>query len=264
MTDLKSKYFTHEYIEEISLIKLNRPPSNSLSVEMMDQLRQQITQLANDKKTRAIALSTSIPKYFSSGLDLDEFFHPDPNQREKLFMSIVDLYREILLCPKPTIAVISGAALLGGWIVAMACDFRYIAEENGKISLSEVKLGTTPTSIMISRLSHMAVNQSLVKDILLTGKTLKAKEAIEGGFADKAVPMETVLAESVALAKKLSDLPTNAYATIKKSYIECQMGNLDALIAKSREEFLTALKTPECIEGFTAAKEKRRPKFKDI
>lgn len=255
-------YFSVEKQEAISILKFNRAPSNNLNIEFMKQLGDKLNALAQDQQVRCVVLSSAIPKYFSAGLDLNEIMSVPLAKRHEHFHELFSLYKTISQCAKPTIAAINGYAFLGGWIIAMACDFRYLAQENGKIALSEIRIGVSPTDFLVRVLACMGARQSLVKEMILTGKTLNADEALEGSFVDKVVPQTALLEESLKLARKLAEMPSRAYASIKKSYRTYLEGDLDQVIEKSKKEFLGLINEAQAQEGFAAMSQKRRPRFR--
>ncbi|MBI2068997.1 MAG: enoyl-CoA hydratase/isomerase family protein [Elusimicrobia bacterium] len=250
-----------EKIGTVCVLRMNRPPSNNLNVDFLRQLRGLFREAAQDRDTRCLLLASALPKYFSAGMDIDAIINLPLERRFEPFGELLDLYREITLFPKPSIAAINGYAFLGGWIMAMGFDFRYLAQENGKIALSEIKMGISPTTMLIRAMTAMAAKQSLVKEMVFTGKTLLAQEALDGGFVDKLIPKDSLHEESLREAQRLAELPMHAYAMVKKSYKEALLGNLEADIKKSKEEFLSLISGPEAQEGFKAMQEKRRPKF---
>lgn len=256
-----TSFFTEKKHGAVLILEMNRPPSNGLNIQSMKLLQNRLGELAKDSSVRCVVISSAIPKYFSSGLDLEEFFSLTHEKRYELFHELLNLFRALVLFPKPTIAVIPGFALLGGWILAMGCDFRYMAQENGKMALSEIKLGISPTSIFIRAITGIAFNKSAVKELIFTGKTLRAEEALSGGFVDKLFPSAALMEESLKAADKLTEMPSQTYASVKRSYKEWELGDIDLAIEKSKKEFMEVFEGPEAKEGFKAAQEKRRPKY---
>ncbi|MBI4369684.1 MAG: enoyl-CoA hydratase/isomerase family protein [Elusimicrobia bacterium] len=254
--------FLRESIEgQTAFLTLNRPPANSLNLAFFEQLRRRLAEIEKNPGIRAVILSSALPKYFSSGIDLDEYSSLAPKDRSRLFLELIELHRQLCRYTKPTIAAINGYALLGGWIIAMGCDFRFIAQETGKISLSEVRLGLTPSSILIATLARMSAKQSLVKEMILTGRAVRAPEAFEGGLVDRLVPGVSLAQKALDFAQNLAQLPLNAYALTKLCYRESLCGDLDEIFQKSTKEFISALNHWEAQEGLDAAWKKRRPKY---
>ncbi|MEK6544544.1 MAG: enoyl-CoA hydratase/isomerase family protein [Elusimicrobiota bacterium] len=249
--------------DSITILTLERQPSNNLNLALFKALRAAVTECAADKNCHALLITSSIPKYFSAGVDLEEYFSLPEGSRKELFLNLFRLYQELSMLPKPTVAAIGGYALLGGWIVSMACDFRFMAQETGKLALSEIRLGISPTDILIRTLANMAGNQTVVKEMILLGKTVRAEEALQAGLIDGIFPQIKLFEESLAYAKRLSEMAPTAYASIKKSYRERLGGCLDEkTFTKTVTDVAAMLESAEAKEGLSAMRQKRRPVFK--
>lgn len=245
----------------VRILTLTRPPGNALGRETLEALGAEIASASSDPKVRALVLASGLPKYFSSGLDIAEIMELPPERRHEVFEGMLGAYRGLLSCPKPVVGALSGAAILGGWIVAMGCDWRVLAEESGKLALSEVRLGLTPTPALVSRLAHLSRDPRVVKEMVLRGKTLRAAEAFEAGLVDELAPEAEVAARAAALARKLSKSAPAAFARIKAGL---NAPFLDAgLWARAMEEFKAVIASPEAREGMEAMRAKRRPRWED-
>ena len=224
-------------------------------------MRAEIGRAALDPKVRALVLASGLPKYFSSGLDIDEIMALPESERPKAFEALLGCYRELLAAPKPVVAALSGASLLGGWIIAMGCDWRVMAEESGKAALSEIRLGLTPTPALVTRLSALALDPRVVKEMVLRGKTLRAPEAFAAGLVDELAPEAEVGARAFALARKLSKSAPAAFASLKKGLNAPFLD--EGLWTRSLTEFSILIAGPEAREGMAAMRDKRRPRWED-
>ena len=193
----------------VRVLTLTRPPGNTLGLATLSSLRSEVERAALDPKVRALVLASGLPKYFSSGLDLQEIMAMPEAERPRAFESLLGCYRALLSAPKPVVGAISGTAILGGWILAMGCDWRVMAEESGKAALSEIRLGLTPTPALVSRLSALSNDQRVVKEMVLRGKTLRAPEALAAGLVDELVP-EAEVAAGADLASRLASASARA------------------------------------------------------
>ncbi|MEK7288468.1 MAG: enoyl-CoA hydratase/isomerase family protein [Elusimicrobiota bacterium] len=251
---------TQEHIGPVGVLRLNRPPANTLSLDFLKALRAEIEEAAQNPSLRCLVITSALKKYFSAGMDLEDILPRPKIEQEQAFFDLFGLYMDLVRFPKPTLIAINGAALLGGWIIAMGCDFRLIAPR-GKIALSEIRLGITPTTMLIEALARMTKNQVLVKEMILMGKTVGAEEALASGLVERIVPAESLMEESLRQAGRLSELPSCAYASIKKSYRTAPGGDPEQFLQASAREFLEIFHGPEAREGLAAMREKRRPKY---
>lgn len=242
----------------VRVLTMRRPPGNALDIPLLSAIERAAVDAASAPGVRALILAGGVPRYFSSGLDLDALMSlPEPRRREP-FERMIAAYRALLRVPQPTIAAMDGAAILGGWILAMACDFRVLAE-GGKIALSEVRVGLSPTPAFVGRLSALSRDPLVVKDMVLRGKTLRAPEAAAAGLVDELAPDEAVDAAAMSLAKKLAKSPPRAYAAIKASVQKD--ANDEALWARALAEFNEIFAGAEAQEGMAAMRDKRRPRW---
>lgn len=245
----------------VRVITLTRFPGNTLSLQILASLRSEADRAADDARVRAIVLASGLPKYFSSGLDLQEIMALPEQERPQAFEALFHCYRALLQAPKPVVGALSGAAILGGWIIAMGCDWRVMAAESGKAALSEIRLGLTPTSALVARLAVLSSDPRVVKEMVLRGKTVRAVEALEAGLVDEVVPEVEVGPRALALARQLARFPPAAFASLKKS-LNAPFLNED-LWRRSMSEFSVLIDGPEAREGLEAMRAKRRPRWED-
>lgn len=245
----------------VRLILLTHAPGNTLGLGVLADLRIEIERAAADARVRAIVLGSGLPKYFSSGLDLAEIMALPEPERPRAFEALLQCYRALLCAPKPVVGSLSGAAILGGWILAMGCDWRVMAEESGKVALSEVRLGLTPTPALVTRLSALSNDQRVVKEMVLRGKTLRAAEALAAGLVDEVLPEAEVQARALALAKRLAKSAPAAFASLKKGLNAAFLD--EELWRLSMAEFGALIAGAEAREGMAAMRDKRRPRWED-
>lgn len=239
-----------------AVLTLTRPPGNTLTAEDLDALTSAVRGLGS---ARALVLGSGIPRYFSSGLDLAPILAAPPARRHRAFEALLGAYRALLECPQPVVGALGGVATLGGWILAMGCDWRVLAADTGKLALSEVRLGLTPTPILIARLRALATDPRVVKEMVLRGASVRAQEALAAGLVDELVPEAEVAAKALDLAKRLAKSPPAAFAAVKRAL---NAPFLDAALwRESLREFKQIVAGPEGREGLSAMGEKRRPRW---
>ncbi len=245
----------------VRIITLTRPPGNTLGLETLAAFRTEINRAAQDQRVRAIVLASGLPKYFSSGLDLGEIMGLPEKSRSQAFEGLLHCYRALLSAPKPVVGSLSGAAILGGWILAMGCDWRIMAEESGKAALSEIRLGLTPTPALVARLTALSCDQRVVKEMVLRGKTLRATAILAAGLVDELVPEKEVFERALSLAARLAKSAPAAFASLKKGLNDPFLD--EELWRRSLSEFAALIAGPEACEGMAAMRDKRRPHWED-
>ena len=242
----------------VRVLTLSRPPGNALDLALLTSLRAAAQEASADSRVRALVIESSVDGYFSSGLDLEEMMTLPEARRAEPFEALVGAYRALLSCTKPTVAALSGTAILGGWIVAMACDWRLLGA-GSKIALSEIRAGLSPTGALIERLSSLASDPRTVKEMVLRGKSIGAEDALAAGLVDEVLPPVEVGPAAMALARRTAKSPSRAFAAIK-SALNASASD-DALWRHSIAEFTETFAGAEAQEGVAALRAKRRPRW---
>ena len=190
------------------LLTLNRPDSrNALNLELISALRAALDEAATEERIRAVVI-TGAGSTFSAGADLAELRGmKSASLRENLASSgtLAALFSEIRRHPKVIIAEVNGHAIAGGCGLVVACDFA-IATSNAKFGFTEVRIGFVPA--LVSALLRGRVADHHLRDLLLTGRILRADEAKDVGLVHSAVEanrLEPVVEELVnAIARETS------------------------------------------------------------
>lgn len=237
----------------VGVVTLTHPPVNALSTALLDELEEGVG-AAEHPGLRAMVI-TGAPN-FAAGADINEFQAAlaggnEPPLAGRLSAIIVRLAR----LPKPTLAAVRGYALGGGLELALGADFRLVAPD-AAVGFPEIKLGLFPGAGGTQRLTAL-VGPAVAKDLIFSGRTVTADEAVRIGIAD-AVEDDPVAA-ALARARELADGPTAALAAAKRC-IDHQ-GSLAEGLAFETEEFGRLFTTTDAAEGVAAFLEKRPPRF---
>jgi len=188
----------------IGVITLNRPERlNAINGDLLRDFVRQLNVAREDKKAVSVVL-TGNGKSFCAGEDLKE------TSAGKSFETWIeetnglqDIQRLILRLDKPLIAAVKGYALGGGCEFAMSCDIR-IAADNAVFGFPETGVGLTVTTAGTKLLSHL-VGLGKAKELVFTGEFIDAGEAHRIGLANKIVPAERLLDESLDMAGKIGE-----------------------------------------------------------
>jgi len=167
----------------VAVLRLNRPPLNPLSRALLAQLTALATDVAGDPTVKAVVLVGS-DRALAAGADIDEFGGPDEARIVAAgFRAAGDALGAI---PRPVIAAIAGYALGGGLEIALACDLRIVAD-NARLGQPEIQLGIIPGGGGTQRLARL-VGPARAKELIWTGRHVRAEEALAIGLADRVVP----------------------------------------------------------------------------
>lgn len=175
---------------------------NSVTKDMLVDFNEQVSQLTNDPKIRAIIFTGEGNKAFTAGFDLETVGGLEGEEVTEFFKL---LERTIRLIKENrttlTVAAINGYAIGFGAMVVSACDFRIFAD-NGLFRLPEIDLAIFPGGGAASNLLHL-VGPARAKDILLTGRKITAEEAHRIGLADMLVKQDELMDKTMELVKEL-------------------------------------------------------------
>jgi len=244
--------------EAVAVLTLNRPPVNALSAALVADLEAAVARAA-DPAVRAVVVTGS--PHFAAGADISELKAASAGSSDTPLASRLSaalLALEAL--PKPTIAAVRGFALGGGLELALACDFRYLAED-ARVGLPEITLGIFPGAGGTQRLPRL-VGVGRARDLIYTGRHLKAPEALAIGLADKVVPADELMAAAMGAAAALAAGATVAIGAAKQA-INATLGlGMEEGLAVEAAGFTTCLGTADAREGLAAFLEKRKPGFK--
>jgi enoyl-CoA hydratase len=245
----------------VAIVKLNRPPVNSLNVKAYGDIYDAFCELEKDASVKAIVLTGAGEKAFAAGLDVKEVAGktiPDYFAFGRISRMCLD---KVASVEKPTIAALLGFAFGGGCELALACDLR-IAANDASIGCPEINLGIIPGSGGTQRLPRL-LGVAKAKELLMMGDTVSGEEAARIGLVNKAVPKEALLDEAKAWAKKLASKPKVAMAVLKDAINNGMNMDLQSAITYENDCFVISYVSEDGREGFKAFQEKRKPEFKD-
>ena len=246
--------------EGIAIVKLNRPPVNSLNVKAYSEVYDAFCELEKDESVKAIVLTGAGEKAFAAGLDVKEVAGksiPDYFAFGRISRGCEDKVASI---EKPTIAALFGFVFGGGCELALACDLR-IASNDANIGCPEVNLGIMPGSGGTQRLPRL-VGIAKAKELLLMGDTVSGDEAYRIGLVNKVVAKDALLDEAKAWAKKLASKPRVAVGLIKNAIDTGLNMDLSSAITYENDCFTLTYVSEDGREGMAAFAEKRKPTFK--
>lgn len=247
---------------KIAWLVLNRPDRlNTFSLKMIEELRQALMEIGEDKEVRVLIITGAGEKAFSAGADLTAFGGGvTPSQARDLSAKGHELFSMIEKLPQPVIAAINGYALGGGCELALACDFR-IAAARAKIGLTEVGLSLLPGWGGTQRMPRI-IGLARAKEAIMFAKRYTAKEALEIGLVHRVVPDDKFEEEVRAFAKELAEQSPIAIKLVKQCLNLGTQVPLDVGLELEAQAFGTLFSTKDLIEGITAFMQKRKPKYK--
>ena len=246
---------------EIVKVILNRPTvKHAFNTEMARELIQTFEAIQHDTTSRVVLLASSSNDAFCTGADLKErkgMTDQEWKEQHALFEKMIYTLEDL---PQPTIAIVNGYALAGGFELSLNCDL-ILASENAIFGLPEVKRGIMP-GIGASRLLPQRVPLHIAKEWLFTGRMIDAKEAEKWGLVNAVVEPSQLHEKALNLAKQIClNAPLGVQGTKKVSHRAVSMETEQAR-AYEIEVYETVIHSEDRLEGILAFNEKRKPHFK--
>jgi enoyl-CoA hydratase/carnithine racemase len=198
--------------QAVATIRLNRPPMNALSAGVQADLAAAAAQVSDDASVRAVVIYGG-EKLFAAGADIREMAERSYAEMIQDSRRLQDALNAVAAIPKPVIAAVTGYALGGGLELALCADFRVLGE-SAQVGQPEILLGLIPGAGGTQRLPRL-IGPAKAKDLIFTGRFIRAAEALAIGLADKVVPDDDVYAVAGETAATYATGPAIALAAAK-------------------------------------------------
>jgi enoyl-CoA hydratase/carnithine racemase len=242
---------------DVAWCTLDRPPLNLLDGELIGALHAAFDGLAADPTLRAAVLTGS-GRAFTGGMNIHVLRDLDVTSAKALITSLHAMIASVHHAPFPVIGRVNGFCLGGGFELALACDVR-IAASAARFGLPEVRVGLP--SVIEAALLPALVGPGRAAEMLLTGETIDAGQALAWGLVNRVVPLEELDAAVDAMVASLLACGPAAVRLQKELMLRWRYTDLASAIEYGVNAFATAYATDEPKEGARAFLEKRPPRF---
>lgn len=254
-----------EIRDGVSYVTMNRPESmNAMNAGLLADLSEVLRHCESNQAVRVLVLKGA-GRAFCAGGDVRWMLatqKTDPSWPACIHDLGGKLNQVILLIrnmPKPVIASVHGFAIGAGFSLALACDWR-LAAEGAKFIQAYVNLGLTPDGGSTYFLT-MLLGQAKAMELICTGRTVEAAEALELGLLNEVTPQEVLAAKTAELAGMMAQGPAVAYGQAKKLVYEAHRQTLAEQLVKEQESIVKTTMSRDFREGLAAFAEKRKPVF---
>lgn len=261
-------FATYEKSGRIAVVTMNRPEARNAigTVEDCDDLAAALMRANHDRDVSALIL-TGAGKAFCSGGDLKSIRErtgigpqsPPDATRSNYRRGVHTIIRALAEVEVATIAAINGPAIGLGLDIGILCDMR-VAAASAKMASSFVKVGIIPGDGGAWILTQ-AIGPSRAAEMILTGDTIDAAEALRIGLVNKVAPDDKLMDEARALAERVAVNPPRAVRMAKRLLRESQHGRLSDVLELSAAFQALAHETADHKEAVDAFSEKRKPNF---
>lgn len=245
----------------IATVTLNKPERlNALGLEMWGELRRVAAELDADETLRCVVIRGAGDKAFAAGADIAAFAKERANstQAREYGARIGEALRQLASCRHPVVALIHGACVGGGLLVAAQADIR-ICGESARFGVPVKNLGLVEAYDELQAMMRV-VGRAATLEILLEGRIWGAKEAYEKGLVNRVVPDAQVVEESYVTARRIAEGAPLA-ARWHKKFVN-RLADPRPLTAEEFAESYACFDTEDYREGVAAFLAKRKPSFR--
>ena len=245
----------------VGTVTLNRPERlNTLTLPILDRLMAALARVAEADEVRAVVLAGR-GRAFCAGADQAEMIERGPQEWEPIVRRYLDPVRALVRMDKPVVAALHGDTVGGGLGLALACDFR--------IAAAGIRLGAPFTPIGLAGCDMSAgyylprlIPLGAATEMMMTGKLVRAHEALALGLVHRVVEPGTFAGEVAALATKLAAGPPIAHRWTKRALHRSLGVDIDSEFEFEIFAQVQCIQTEDHREGVRAFREKRRPEFR--
>jgi enoyl-CoA hydratase len=246
-------------VDGVALVVLDRHEVlNALDFALIAALTDALEGLDREPACRAIVITGAGDKAFAAGADVPELAAQSPTS-----LTVDDHFHRwerLKRIRKPLIAAVRGYALGGGCELAMLCDM-IVAGEDAQFGQPEIKLGVMPGAGGTQRLTR-AIGKARAMELILTGRSIGAREAEVHGLVSQVVPAESTVPAALDLAAKIAAMPPVAVLAAKAAVNRAEELPLEAGLDFERRSFYLLFDTEDMTEGMAAFAEKRKPAWR--
>jgi len=219
--------------ERVAIVTISRAAkANSLPQAAKAALAAEIARWSSDNGADAIVITGEGERAFCSGSDVDEMHRFDMADMDRMLSDERAMYLSALRSSKPVVAAVNGFALGAGLILAMSCDY-VVAAPHAVFGAPELTIGVAAP--LEGFLLPYFVGIGRARGMFYTGARIDAEQAMNIGLANELAPLETLIARCTEIARKIADLPGDAFSIQKQLlYRLLCTGDLEAVIRESQ------------------------------
>ncbi len=253
-----------EVADSVGYVRMNHPTNlNAIDMEMARELKA-VLRACEEREDVRVVVVTGLDRCFSAGGDIGYFVEKAqggdlPGEIQALAIEVFGLSRAIRRLPKPVIASCAGAAAGAGANLALSCDF-VICADNVTFLQAFVNLGLVPDTGGTYLLAR-DIGWHRALDLIMTGRPVRAAEALSLGLVNQVVPAEELEQTTAAFAARLAGGPARSYANSKRQIYEAVFKHFDEYGSVEEAAQTDCARTEDFVEGITAFTQKRKPTF---
>lgn len=250
----------YEKSDTVGIVTLNRPArQNALSIALLEEMNRCLAAVAESREVKALVIRAA-GRNFCAGHDLGDLAGREIPVHNRMFAICSEMMLRLQRMPQPVIAQVQGIATAAGCQLVAACDLA-VAEEGARFGTPGVNIGVFCSSPAVSIVR--AVGRKRALEMLFTARLISAREAVEWGLVNRAVPADGLEAETMELARHIAKASLSCLAAGKQAFYS-QVNLPDAAAYDlASNVIVNNFFTEDGKEGVAAFLEKRKPVWKD-
>jgi enoyl-CoA hydratase/carnithine racemase len=231
-----------EVADGVGTLRLDRPKMNALNVQVQEEIRAAAAEASERDDVKAVVVWGG-ERVFAAGADIKEMADMTYVDMVRRSGALQSAFSSVARIPKPVVAAVNGYALGGGCELTLCADVRYAAED-AVLGQPEILLGVIPGAGGTQRMTRL-VGPSRAKDIIFTGRFVKADEALAIGLVDRVFPADRVYDEAVAWARQFAGAASYAVRAAKDSIDRGLETDLETGLEIERQQFAALFATED-------------------
>ena len=196
----------------VAVLRLQRPPMNTLNPEFLRLLDRQADALAAAQEIKALVIASG-QKAFSAGMDLKELQDFSEADRKAVADGLNSVYAKLYGLPMPVVVAAHSHAIAGGFFFLLTGDYRILGD-NALTGMTEVRVGVS-FPIGPLELARAELSATALRRLMLSGRNIDAATALSLGVVDEIVPGDQVLARALEVAADYATIPPKTFASVK-------------------------------------------------
>lgn len=206
--------FAREDRDDIAVLRMAYGKVSALDPAFCEAMAAEIERLEHQPFGAVVLTGTG--NAFSAGVDLHQLLNGGVDYVRRFLPLMEKFFRALLVLPKPLVAAVNGHAIAGGCIMAAAADHRVMARGPGRIGVPELLVGVPFPRLPLEMIAAR-VSPAVLRQVIYSGRTVHADEAVTVGFVDEAVEADHLLDRAVTVARELSAIPPRTFALTKRA-----------------------------------------------
>ncbi len=235
--------------DAVAVLRMEHGKANAVDTDLFADLNRALDDVEGSS-ARALVL-TGTGKMFSAGVNLFRVLEEGAPYLQAFLPELSSSVRRLFGFPRPIVAAINGHAIAGGCILAAACDRRIMNRQEGRIGVTELLVGV-PFPVGALEVLRFLLPERDVESLVYSGRTVGADEALAIGLVDQVSGGDALLDEATEAARRMGELPRDAFAVTKRHIRRPTLERIEALSPEIDPRVLEIWSRPETLEGIRA------------